>query len=251
MLYLVKFIYQTFLLPPGSIVILLLGVSFWQYKKKSQKNIKFFIIIAVILYMVSIPIVCDNLSWSLEGRYKPPSDVEGDVIIMLGGGSYANTPNLDWEGHLSGFAANRLLTCVQLYHKLDVPIIISGGQFYKNTRSEAEIARDILLSLDIPEGKIIVEKESLNTTQNAMFTKELVDKHGFSKPILVTSAFHMERSVRQFNKYNVSVTPYPTDYQTNGVKYISYLDFVPSADSLLKFYLAMKEYIGITASGWY
>jgi len=47
---------------------------------------------------------------------------------MLGGGAFADTPNVNGKGHLSSIAANRLLTCVQLYYKLDVPIIISGGQ---------------------------------------------------------------------------------------------------------------------------
>jgi len=65
--------------------------------------------------------VCDSLIWSLEKKYQPPSELNGDVIIMLGGGAFADTPNVNGKGHLSSIAANRLLTCVQLYYKLDVP----------------------------------------------------------------------------------------------------------------------------------
>ncbi|WP_265447605.1 YdcF family protein [Acetivibrio straminisolvens] len=251
MLYLVKFFYQTFLLPPGCIILLLALASFWQYKKKTQKYTKFFVIIAVILYVVSTPIICDNLIWSLEGKFKPPSEPNGDVIIMLGGGAYADTPNVNGKGHLSSIASNRLLTCIQLYHKLDVPIIISGGQIPGHTNSEAEIAKNILLGLGIPEEKIIVENRSLNTTQNAIYTKELIEKHGFNEPILVTSAFHMERAVRQFRKNEVNVTPYPTDFQTNSIRRVTFMDFVPSAEALQKFYFSVKEYVGIVASKWY
>ncbi|HHV30656.1 YdcF family protein [Acetivibrio mesophilus] len=251
MLYLVKFFYQTFILPPGCIILLLAAASIWQYKKKSLKVTKFFVIIAVILYAVSTPIICDNLIWSLERRYEPPLEFRGDVIIMLGGGAYADTPNVNGRGHLSSIASNRLLTCIQLYHKLDVPIIISGGQIPGHENSEAGIAKNILLGLGIPEEKIIVENRSLNTTQNANYTRELIEKHGFNEPILVTSAFHMERAVRQFRKNEVYVIPYPTDYQTNSIRRVNFMDFVPSAEALQKFYFSIKEYVGIVASKWY
>ncbi|ABN53515.1 MAG TPA: YdcF family protein [Hungateiclostridium thermocellum] len=251
MLYLVKFFYQTFLLPPGCIILLLAAASFWQYKKKDPKCTKLFVIITAILYLISTPMVCDSLIWSLEKKYQPPSELNGDVIIMLGGGAFADTPNVNGKGHLSSIAANRLLTCVQLYYKLDVPIIISGGQIPGHTTSEGEIAMNILLSLGVPEEKIIVENRSLNTTQNAFYTKELLDKHGFNKPILVTSAFHMKRAVKQFEKNEVNVIPYPTDYQTNSIRKITFMDFVPSAEALQKFYFSVKEYVGIVASRWY
>jgi len=227
------------------------AASLWQYKKKNPKYTKFFVIITAILYMVSAPVICDSLIRSLERKYEPPSQLNGDVIIMLGGGAFADTPNVNGKGHLSSIASNRLLTCIQLYYKLDVPIIISGGQIPGYATSEAEIAKNILLGLDIPEEKIIVENRSLNTTQNAIYTRELLEEHGFSRPILVTSAFHMERAVRQFGKNEVNVIPYPTDYQTNSIRRITFMDFIPSAEALQKFYFSIKEYVGIIASRWY
>jgi len=69
-----------------------------------------------------------------------------------------------------------------------------------------------------------------------------------NKPILVTSAFHMKRAVKQFEKNEVNVIPYPTDYQTNSIRKITFMDFVPSAEALQKFYFSVKEYVGIVAS---
>ncbi len=250
MVFFVKFIYQTFLLPPGIFIIALLLIAYFAHRKKLQLS-KVLFGIAGVLYLLSIPLIGDSLIHSLEARYDPPSGISGDVIIMLGGGATLDTPNINGPGHLSGYSANRLLTCAQIYNKLDVPIIISGGQIRGVTGSDAVVGKNILIGLGIPEDKIIIENESLNTTQNARYSKEIVDKNGFRKPILVTSAFHMERAVKQFKKVDLNVTPYPADYQTNIRKRFKLNDLIPSAEALSRVNLSLKEYIGIIASRWY
>ncbi len=250
MVFFVKFIYQTFFLPPGIIILLLILVSFLAYRKKSNLW-KATSALALTLYLLSIPLVGDNLIHSLEKKYEPASDVSGDVIIMLGAGATFDTVNVNGAGHLSGFSANRLLTCAQLYHKLNVPIIITDGHIEGVTGSAAIIGKGILVSLGIPENKIIVEDKSLNTTQNARYSKEIADKNGFRSPVLVTSAFHMPRSVKQFEKVGLHANPYPTDYQTNAGRHFALNDFVPSPEALYRTSLSIKEYIGILASRWY
>ncbi|XEQ93841.1 hypothetical protein SCACP_27380 [Sporomusa carbonis] len=188
---------------------------------------------------------------SLESRHRPPQAVSGDVIVVLGGGATADTPNVHGQGHLTGFAANRLLTAVQLQRLINVPIIVSGGQVFASSGKEAEIARHILLGLGVPDDKIIVEGQSLNTTDNAKFTKEILDERGFTRPILVTSAFHMERAVRQFAKFGTAVTPYPTDYQTNTRLIFEWNQLWPRADAFYNTQLAVKEYLGLMAVRWF
>jgi|LSQX01.1.fsa_nt_gb uncharacterized SAM-binding protein YcdF (DUF218 family) len=251
LLYVIKFFYQTFLLPPGIIIVLVLLLSIFLYRKHNYKMSRVCVAISVLLYIVSVPIVGDALIRGLESRHTPPSKVEGDVIIMLGAGTTVDTPNVSSTGHLTGYAANRLLTCVQLHRVLNVPIIISGGAVYENSSSEAEIAREILLDLGVEDDKIILEKRSLNTTQNAMYSKQIVESYDYKRPIIVTSAFHIDRALRQFDKAGLTVTPYPTDYQTTVDFIFSVSLFIPSADALTNVNLALKEYIGILASQWY
>ena len=162
-----------------------------------------------------------------------------------------DTPNLSGQGHLSSHAANRLLTAAQLYHKYHLPIIVSGGKVLETTGTEAEIAHHILLNLGIPEDKILVESQSRNTTENALFSKKIMEQRSLSHPILVTSAFHMPRSVLQFAKAGISVTPYPADYQTNVNGQFTMFDFVPSGEALKNMSLSLKEYIGLAAVKWY
>ncbi len=250
MLYFIKTIYKTFLLPPGIIIILLAILSFISFRKK-QKISNFILVATIVLYLFSTPFVGDFLIGSLEKKHFPSENPKGDVIIMLGGGATLDTPNVNGQGHLSGYAANRLLTVAQLYKKLDIPIIVSGGQVFGFTGKEADIAKEILIGIGIPEEKIITEGKSLNTTQNAEYTKEIIMQYEFRDPIVVTSAFHMPRAVKQFEKVDVHVEGYPTDYQTNINKRYSFYDFVPSASSINDSAIALKEYVGILVIRWY
>ena len=154
---------------------------------------------------------------------------------------------MDGEGNLGGDAANRLLAAIQLQRRLNIPVLVSGGQVFADSGAEALIAKRILQQAGIVESKIIAETQSLNTTQNAAFTKKLLQQGAFTRPILVTSAYHMERSVRNFAKQGITVVPYPTDYHSSAQIAFRLNNFVPSAGALFNTALVLKEYLGILA----
>jgi uncharacterized SAM-binding protein YcdF (DUF218 family) len=249
-IYVIKFIYTNFLFPPGILVALAVGLSIWAWRQNKGIG-KTLALFTLLFYLSACPLLGDFAIRSLEQQYRPPANPQGDVIVMLGGGATLDTPNVHGLGHLSGYAANRLLTAAQLYRLLGVPVIVSGGKVFKTTGREAEIAKRILIGLGVPENKILTDDRSLNTTENAKYTKEIMDAHGFSRPILVTSAFHMKRAVLQFEKYHMNVIPYPTDYQTNVKATFRQYLLWPSASAMENISLAMKEYLGIMAVRWY
>ena len=88
--------------------------------------------------------------------------------------------------------------------------------------------------------------------ENARFTREFCEQNHFDKVILVTSAYHMPRSVLLFERAGMHVIPYPTDYKTDKDLVLDPFAFVPNIDCLYKSTVALKEYIGITAirAGW-
>ncbi|MBU2702860.1 uncharacterized SAM-binding protein YcdF (DUF218 family) [Sporomusaceae bacterium BoRhaA] len=250
MFYLIKFLYTAVILPPGIFILLLAALSVWSWRKKQPVS-KFLVFITVIFYVCSTGIMSNSAIRFLESQYVPSSEVTGDVIIMLGGGATLDTPNIEGKGHLSGFAANRLLTAAQLYYKLKIPIIVSGGRVFETTGKEAEIARATLLQLGVPADHIIIEDQSTNTTENARFSKEKIQQYHFEQPILVTSAFHMPRAVKQFEKVGVTVQAFPTDYQTNVQGNWDFRQWWPTADGLYNLSLAIKEYVGLIVVRWY
>ncbi|WP_445506086.1 YdcF family protein [Niallia sp. 03190] len=240
MLYLLKFIYG-FLLPPGLFTTLLLLFSIWLFYKKVSYY-KIMLLITFIVYTLSIPLTGDLLIRSLEKKYEQPSEMNGDVIIMLGAGAVSGTPDMDGIGQLSGSAANRLITTARLYQLTGLPIIVSGGQVFEDSGNEAEIAKRQLVGLGVPSEKIYLENKSLNTTENAQNSKKILLEKDFKRPVLVTSAFHMDRSVKNFSQIGITVQPYPTDYLASSTIKLYANKFVPS--NLTNVNLALKEYLG-------
>ncbi len=244
MLYLIKFIYYTFILPPGLFIIILVLLSFRLYKNQRRIALVLFGV-TILFYLSSTSLVGNMMLRPLQNKYRPPVKLSGDVIILLGGGATLDTPNLHGKGHLSGHAANRLLTCLQLYHQLNAPIIVSGGKVYQTTGVESAITRRILLDLGVPDQKILVEDQSRSTFENAQYTKKILTRLDLHKPILVTSAFHLPRAVQQFKKAGVKVIPYPADYQTNISSHFSFRGLIPTAESLSDVSICLKEYLGL------
>lgn len=250
MFYFIKFLYTAVLLPPGIFILFLLALTIWAHRYNRLLG-RMAAVTTLLLYLCSTSLVSGALLRPLESSYQPPEQPSGDVIIMLGGGATLDTPNFGSKGHLSGFAANRLLTAAQLHEKLKVPIILSGGRVFATTGREAEIAREILLRLGVPDEQIILEDNSVNTTENAKFTGKILSQYSYSRPILVTSAFHMPRAMGQFAKAGVQPTPFPTDYQVNCTAHIGFSSLWPDAGALENVSLAVKEYVGLLALRWY
>jgi uncharacterized SAM-binding protein YcdF (DUF218 family) len=91
-------------------------------------------------------------------------------------------------------------------------VLVTGGAEPGN-RSEAEIMRDLLVVMGVPAGAILLEQASRNSYDNAVHTAAMLRQMGAEKILLVTSAFHMRRSVAVFAAQGVAVIPAPTDYQ--------------------------------------
>ena len=183
------------------------------------------------------------MGW-LEQKYSPPLQIENsgaDVIIMLGGGAIRDSQDVDGEGTLCASPANRLLTAVRLQKRLNLPILLSGGQVYSDTGAEAMIAGRILQSLGVPENKILLETKSVNTTQNAIFSAEILREKKFIKPIIVTSAFHMNRAVLNFRQQGFEVIACPTDFLVPRNPKFHYTKLRPQAEALLLNVTVLQE----------
>ena len=232
MIYLLKF-GASWVLPPG-IFILFFGWIAWRvWRKHGDKRLAWSLFAAVFaFYLLCTAWLADILMGSMEGMYTPPDNVTGDVIIMLGGGAIADVPDVDGTGALCSAPANRLLTVARLQKKLNVPVLFSGGQVYADSGAEATIARRVLISLGVAPNMILVENKSVNTRQNAVYSADLIEKRGFSRPILVTSAFHMNRAVLNFRQAGVEVVPYPTDYTVSQKPVFHYTKLRPQTEAL-------------------
>jgi uncharacterized SAM-binding protein YcdF (DUF218 family) len=242
MAFILKKIITSSLLPPGCFILLIL-LSVFLVRKWFKIVVLFF---AALLYVSSIAPVQDLLLIPLEDAYKPPPAEEvkkGNAYVVLGGGVYDFAPDIDGKGILSGEALSRLVCAYRLYRVDRKPIIFSGGKVFDG-QPEATVAKRMLLSLGVNEKDIIAEAESRDTYENAKFVKEIMDKHKINRIVLITSAFHMKRSVMLFDKLFEGTIPYPAAYNTSRVKY-NILSYLPDAGNMANLAMALKEHLGI------
>jgi uncharacterized SAM-binding protein YcdF (DUF218 family) len=195
----------------------------------------------------------------LEWQYLPPDPLpQVDAIVVLGGmvrwADYPQpVPNLNENG-------DRLLYAAWLYQQgVAEHLLLAGGQAPGATTSEAEEMRDALLIMGVPESAIWFEDESLNTYENALFSKPILEAHGAEKIALITSAAHMPRSMGIFEKMEYDVVAAPTDYYmvvpewdevTEPTPSSFFLSLLPSAEALEITTRMLKEYVGIVIYGW-
>ena len=242
MIYLLKF-GASWILPPGIFIILLAALTIYLIKFSGRLACAVGIM-TLTFYLLCTGLVAERFMGHLERAYFPPERLEetgADVIVLLGGGAIRDVQDVDGVGTLCASPSSRLLTAVRLQKILDIPILLSGGQVYSDSGAEALISERILKSLGVPDEKILLETKSVNTTQNANFSAEILRQKNFTRPILVTSAFHMKRAVLNFSRQNFEVIPYPTDYTVSHNPKFRYTKLRPQAEALLLNVTVLQE----------
>ena len=241
MIYLHK-ILPTFVLPIMLVIIvILIGLI---------KNKKKIIYIAIgVLYILSTPIFSNNFFKLVEGSghndyRKPISAIDSaDAIVVLSGmleiNEVGDSTYVEW-GDPDRFFGGIALFIAGKAQKL----IFTGGKmpWDKVKKTEGEVLKEYAISNGIPAEKIIVTKDVENTADEAVAVKELIrlDK----KIILVTSAYHMYRAKKLFEKQGFIVISYKVDYKTGQNKDIGIIDFLPSSGNLELTETGIREIIG-------
>jgi uncharacterized SAM-binding protein YcdF (DUF218 family) len=191
------------------------------------------------------------LMYPLESRFPPWDASHGapDGIVVLGGGIDADPSAAHGEAVFSN-SAGRIISAAMLAHRFpNARILYSGGSAnYLNDTSarEADYAAKVFEGLGIAKERLIIERESRNTFENAEFSKKLADPKAGERWLLVTSAFHMPRAVGIFRKVGFAVEPCPVDWRLAGEKDLTHFP-TQSEDGLEHTNLAVREWLGLIA----
>jgi uncharacterized SAM-binding protein YcdF (DUF218 family) len=231
-----------FVLPLGWVVILLL-LSLLRKKRWP-------VVAALVLLCVSsMSFVGKRMTHRLEAHYQAiPIDraAKVDAIVSLGG--FFGPPVA--EGFLPNLseANERLEAGIVLWQKKKADwLVFTGGRFPWSYQREVEGAasKRAAIARGIPENRIIITREVGNTADEAAAIADLIRERGWSKILLVTSAFHMPRAVRLFSHAGVKALPFPVDFQIDVREKFTLLDFLPKAEGLHYTELALREWYGI------
>jgi uncharacterized SAM-binding protein YcdF (DUF218 family) len=178
-------------------------------------------------------------AWQSDGR-------DPDGIIVLGGAIDSEVSAARKTLELDS-AAERIFSMIELAKRFPkARIVFTGGSgnLIENSVSEAPIAGQLLESFGVSPDRIVLESASRTTDENAAFTRRLVLPKPGERWLLVTSAFHMPRSVGVFRAAGFDVEAYPVDWRTRGwVDAAQPFDSV--GDGLARTDLAVHEWVGL------
>ncbi|MFQ3341838.1 MAG: uncharacterized SAM-binding protein YcdF (DUF218 family) [Flavobacteriaceae bacterium] len=211
------------------------------------KNKKIIIYIStVLLYVTSTPIFSNYFFKIIEGEYyrKPIKEIDfANSIVVLSGmmqiNEFKDNYTVEWGD------ADRFFAAIDLFNSGKAEsIVFTGGKspFNKTIISEGEILKKYAISNGISKENIMVTKDVENTADEAMAVKSLIGSN--KNIILVTSAFHMFRAKKMFEKQGFNVNGYKVDYRTPPHQKLTIMSFLPSSANLSKTEVGIREVIG-------
>ncbi|MBB6508186.1 uncharacterized SAM-binding protein YcdF (DUF218 family) [Rhizobium soli] len=184
---------------------------------------------------------------SLEARYPKPADPADLSCMIILGGAFESEVTAARGGIEFNQAADRFIEAGRL--ALQFPqsrILISGGDgsFSGVYEGEAQASERFFTAFGIAADRVVKENTSRTTYENTLNTAEILKQRGFSDCALITSAFHMPRSVALFQKAGIAVRPWPTDFRTSGIVSAK-LDFTQPALNAQLTATAAREWMAV------
>lgn len=207
--------------------------------------------VSMLLVLVFYPLG-NLLLQPLETRFTVPQEMPEKVagVIVLGGGESAEL-SAYWGAPQFGLAGDRYMSILPLLKQYpDVPVIMTGGSgsVLKPEYRGADVVQEWMAAQGLGD-RLIYERDSRNTFENAIYSADVLperadiaDEKGW---LLVTSAFHMPRSVSIFRKQGWAVLPYPVDYYSKPFSISE-----PNSDlseNMQILSLGVREWLGLTA----
>jgi uncharacterized SAM-binding protein YcdF (DUF218 family) len=245
-MFVIKKLVAPFALPPGIFVLLLFILAARCAMRKRASAALGALAIGLLLWIGATVPTAVLLTRGLETRYPLPDPIDGDVIILLGGGYFDRAVDLTGTGFPAGDMAGRLITAARLQGRLRLPLILSSGQVSRHTQAGARIDQRILTDLGVPANQINVETASRDTAENAFYSQKICQREGYRRPILITSALHLPRAVRLFRAAGLDVLPVPAYRRTWEDQAFYWRSWLPSATALETTSDALHEYLGLT-----
>jgi uncharacterized SAM-binding protein YcdF (DUF218 family) len=201
-----------------------------------------------LILILSLGPLPDMMLAPLENAYPPflleapgAEKASGKWVVVLGAGvrTDAALPLVD---QMAPASLVRLVEGIRIHKKIPgSKLILSGGVVYNND-PETKLMERIARTMDVDPKDIVLDSKSRDTEEQAEQIASIVGKDPFT---LVTSAFHMSRSMTLFKRYGARPIPAPVNRITNTKPGLHPSMFYPSAGGFQKADIAIHEYLGI------
>jgi uncharacterized SAM-binding protein YcdF (DUF218 family) len=258
------FVFLSKLLPvfiyPLGLTCLFLLLALVQWRRRPMLVKRLVIAALITLILSSNPWISEAFVRSLERQNIPITLPNAEAIVVLGGGIKPATAPRPWLD--LNEAGDRIMYGAKLFREGKAPLIIlSGGRvaWREGGRPESTDMAEILTLWGVPKAAILEDPTSLNTYENAVNVKRILDRQNIRRVLLVTSALHMPRSMMIFQKQGIQAIPAPTDFLVPDPSPGDWqlealiLKLFPDARALERLTDVLKEYLGLVIyrlQGW-
>ena len=215
-------------------------------KRKVRRNFLLFLVI-IIYYFCSTPFLPYILLKPLEEPFKIPSKKElasAKAIVLLTGGTFPY-PDLSLEERFDRDSFLRVLKTMELKKEFpEKPLFIIGGDFRIKSHKSASFYKDFMEKFGVKNNVIVIENV-FDTISSVKALKKHISPD--TKIIVVTSAYHLKRSVYLFKKFGfTNVIPYPSNYNYKICTPVFQIwKFFPKPIYLEMTNKAIHEYLGL------
>jgi len=211
--------------------------------RKPHIKRRFLVTAMVLLLIFTSPFLINQFAKLWDVKPVPLKNKTYSCVIVLGGFSGVDA---NGEGVFNP-AADRFIQSLKLLTTGKAThILVSGGNgnLLAGSFRESDWVKMQLEQLKVPDSLIIIENQSRNTLENAAFSKTILAQKHLQPPyLLVTSAFHMRRSLAIFKKQKMDVVPYPCNYIAGNGEFVI-TDLIPDATPLSNWNIYIKEVVG-------
>jgi uncharacterized SAM-binding protein YcdF (DUF218 family) len=234
------------LLSPSNALIALLAAGLLLISVNRKSAGRAMVIFAgVSLCVVAVLPVGSWLLATLETRFPANQAIAFPITgVIILGGAVSDRVSADGYHPQPNEAADRLFVTAELEHRFpSAEVVVSGGPIDRRTgRSEADAVAHYLETLGVPAGRIVLERRSKDTFENAQFSADLVHPRPGQRWLLVTSAFHMPRAIASFRRAGFWAQAAPADWRTSADWWrVSW----SAATNLKMFDTAAREYLAL------
>lgn len=238
-----------------SVALLVLSLScvwLWWFRQKWPRSaIMATMLLGVLFIATAGGFLPRFLLNTLQDNYRVAAPIKAapsTVFVLLTGGA-VKVPGTE-QTLPTMLSYSRLVKTVQLYRACLVrqstcTILVSGGDPKSLGASEAHTYQSPLLALGVPAKDVKCESTSDNTYEEAQHVKLWLTSHPYDQVVLITSAFHMQRSVQNFQRVQIPVIPAAADYLAVSPRGFSV------GYNLLLMDIVVHEYVGIVALSLY
>lgn len=195
-----------------------------------------------MLYIFSTPYFSKTLNDELiETHSLTLADYQTAQAIVVLGGGIRDGQELYAKLSTTGNQLERMRYAAYLHQETKLPILTTGSA--ANGTPEAQIMADEFARFfHIPTEW--VEPKAKTTKENALFSREILEKAGIKRIILVSNQFHLKRAKMLFEQQGFEVLPAGVGAGKTPDEYLNYMYFVPQAGAIQASTLALKEWLG-------